>query len=106
MVFLGETCASRFSGLVCSEFTLRTIKPRTTPLPVPHKNVRSNSTLPPRETVSQNKWYASRRPGSPHKSRLAAGDHRVSQPVHLTSRLRIYPAFRIRALEKSLHPCP
>src|SRR5438046_8250729 len=39
-------------------------------------------------------------------ARLAAGDRKVSQPVHRASRVRIYPAFRIRALEKNLHARP
>src|SRR5436190_5801254 len=69
-----------------------------------------------RETVSDNKWYVCRCPGSSHKyrriflggrsARLAAGDRKVSQPVHRASRVRIYPAFRIRALEKNLHARP
>ncbi len=41
---------------------------------MPHKNSNSSSTLPLGETVSHNKWYVCRYPGSSHKSRFAAGD--------------------------------
>src|SRR6266576_6486199 len=67
-----------------------------------------------RETVSDNKWYVCRCPGSSHKyrriflggrsARLAAGDRKVSQPVHRASRVRIYPEFLLSARKFATSP--